>query len=99
LKVTFANRTLERCALDTKRAKREWRTAGVGQAYVDAIQVLLAFDRLEQLYQIRKLGLHALHGDMAGRYSQKLTAAWRLIFQHYPEGDEVYIVEVKDYRQ
>ena len=99
MKVTFANKTLERCASDTKRAKREWKTAGVGQAYVDAIQVLLALDRLEQLYQIHRFGLHALQGDMAGQYSLKLTSAWRLIFQHYPEDDEVYIVEVKDYHQ
>ncbi len=97
MKVTFANRTLERCASDAKRARREWRAAGVAQAYMDAVQELLAFSQLEQLYQIRKLDLHALHGDRDGQYALKLTSAWRMIFQYYPEDNEAYIVEVKDY--
>ena len=66
---------------------------------MDAVQVLLALERIEQLYQIRKLGLHRLHGDREGQYALRLSAGWRLIFQHYPENDEIYIVEVKDYHQ
>ena len=66
---------------------------------MDAVQTLLAFSRIEQLYQLRSLDLHALHGDRDGQYALKLNSAWRLIFQHYPEDDEAYIVEVKDYHR
>ena len=97
MKVTYANRTLERCASDLKRARKEWRPAGVAEAYIDRVPVLIAIDRLDRLYQFRGFGFHALHGKREGQYAISLVDGWRLIFQYYAVEEEIFIVEVVDY--
>lgn len=64
---------------------------------MDVIQILMRVTQLDQLYQIRRLRFHALHGDRHGQYGLRLAGAWRLVVLHYPEQDELFVVEVKDY--
>lgn len=99
MKVAFANRTLKRCANDINRAKKEWKTEGVAQAYVDRIPVLLAIDRLEQLHQFPGFRFHALQGDRKGQYAITLKGLWRLVFEHDTDEEEINILEVKDYHR
>lgn len=97
MKVTYANRTLERSFHSLKRAKRSWRTAGVAEAYVARIPVLMAIDQLEDLYQFPDFGFHRLRGDRRSQYAITLAGSWRLIFEYHVDEDELFIVEVTDY--
>lgn len=97
MKVTFANRTLKRCADDLKRAKKEWSTAGVAQAYCDRVPVLFAIDELEQLRQFRGFDFHWLHGERDGQCAITLVGLWRLVMEPGPDEGEVVVVEVTDY--
>lgn len=97
MQVKFANKTLEKCANDLRRAKRRWRTAGVAEAYVERIPVLMAIEELEQLHQFRGFHFHALHGQRRGQYAITLSGLWRLVFELGADEGEILIVEVKDY--
>lgn len=97
MKVAFANATLRKCANDLRRAKKQWRTAGVAEAYLARVPVLMAIDELDQLYQFRGFNFHPLHGDRRGQYAITLTGLWRLIVEYDADEDLIFIVEVKDY--
>jgi proteic killer suppression protein len=73
-------------------------TAGVQSNHVKRLRLMLAaLDTAEAIEDINVpgFGLHALKGDMKGRWAIKVSGNWRLTFE-FNEGD-VLVLDYEDY--
>ncbi len=93
--IRFANRTLEECATDLRRAVREWGPL-VGDRYPQRLTIISSVPNFEALYAYRMLRLHKLSGDRQERYAVALHDRWRLILRKISE-TEVLVEEVSNH--
>lgn len=91
--VRFATSRLERCYRDISMAQREWGS-NVGRTYIQRVNTLWAAKDGRDLFALRSLHLHALKGDLKGRYSIRLGERERLIVSF--ENDAWTVVHVEE---
>lgn len=92
MQVMFSNGKLQRCSKDLQLAVRTWGEAA-GHKYMRRIALLLAAERLEDLFEFRSLRLHKLQGKQTGQFAITIHDRWRLIVK--PESvDVVWVLEV-----
>jgi toxin HigB-1 len=88
---TFADRTSERFARDGKS-----KFGGMDeQKGLARLQLLDAIASLDDIPQLRSIGLHALTGDRQGQWAMTINGPWRLVFR-FASGD-AFDVEIVDY--
>jgi toxin HigB-1 len=88
---SFANRATERFAVD---GKSKFSGMDVAKALA-RLQVLHAAKSLEDIPQLKSVGLHALSGDRQGQWAMTINGPWRLVFR-FADGD-AHDVEIVDY--
>ncbi len=92
---------------------RSWKNAVAAQVYdgeepnrlrgVDfdlarrRLAVLGVARSLQELGQLKSVGLHKLKGDRRGQWAMNLNGRWRLVFR-YADGD-AFDVEIVDYHK
>ena len=96
MRLIFRNRRLERAYRDPGRAARLWG-ADVGLRYVERVSRIQTRPTWQDLFRLRQLDLHPLHGDRRGQFAARLTGRWRLILQPGEREGEVLILDVEDY--
>ena len=96
MEVIFRTNELRRCYVESARAMRRWGP-DVGRRYIARINQLYAASDFQQLYNIRALRLHPLHGPHIGKLSITLTGRWRLIVREGDSADSVIIEEVSNH--
>ena len=89
--IAFRSAALRRCYENEVTATRQWGSV-VGRKYIQRITVLMAAEKLTDLFQIRALRLHSLEGDREGQYAITVHERWRLILV-YDEAKETLLVE------
>ncbi|MBI2917244.1 MAG: type II toxin-antitoxin system RelE/ParE family toxin [Chloroflexi bacterium] len=92
MNIAFADRDLEACAREMRRAVRRWGT-DVGSRYPQRLVVLAAAPDFSALYKLQFLRLHKLSGEYEGKYAIMLHGRWRIILSRLSE-QEVLIEEV-----
>ena len=74
---------------------------GLPQDYVTKIADIMAFlidiESIEEAFDLQKYKPHLLSGDRAGTYSLRVTANWRITFEHDARENELYDVDYEDY--
>ncbi len=96
MKVTFADRQLERCFLDERLANRTWGDS-VGQRFIQRIKLLQNSSKFEDLFEAQTLRLHPLRGDRTGQWSLTLIGRWRLLFRLSDDQQSITLVEVSNH--
>ena len=93
MEVRFRRNYLRRCANDVAQATRRWGHPA-GSRYTDAIGTIRDAFRLEDLFDVRHLGLHPLRGDRRGEYAIRITGRLRLIVEYDTNNRIVFIKEL-----
>ena len=93
--VQFRSRKLRRCYEHGAGAIREWGP-DVGRRYVQRVGLLLAVERVPDLFTIRSLDFHPLAGNRKGQHAIRLTGQLRLILT-VEDAHTVTVEEVTDY--
>lgn len=94
----------------TRRLERYYRVAGeaarrmppqVAEAYVDAIDTLVAAKTIDDLRPFASWRLESLGGPWRGHHSLWLNRDWRVILRVADEPDRVTIIDLNrhDYRR
>ena len=96
MKVTFADRQLERCFRSRQVAERTWGTQ-VGRRFTERINLLMATAAFEDLFEAKHLRLHGLTGNRADQWSLTLTGRWRLILTLSDDRQTITVVEVSNH--
>ena len=96
MQLIFHSRRLERAYQEPRRATRLWGPV-VGPQFVRRLARLELEPSWEDLFRVRTLNLHPLHGGRAGDFALRLTGGWRLIVQPGSERDQIIIIGVEDY--
>ena len=78
-----------RWRVETRPTRLDENEARLRLAQLDAATVL------EDLGQLRSVGLHKLAGDRAGLWAVTIHGPWRLVFRF--EAGDAYDVEIVDY--
>ena len=88
--VSFANRATERFACEGKS-----KSSGLDIAKAMArLQVLHAAASLDDIPQLKSIGLHALSGNRQGQWAMTINCPWRLVFRfHDGNAEDVEIVD------
>ncbi len=94
--IRFRTRELRRCFEQKNRAQRRWGVA-VGTQYQRRVALIQLADTWHDLFELRTLGLHPLHGDRAGQFAIRLTGAVRLIVERGATTAQIVVVDVEDY--
>jgi|SRR5581483_7342297 len=93
VRVEFASNHLRRCFERYDVAVRTWGPE-VATRYRQRVLSLLYAPGFNDLFGMRSLRLHRLHGERAGQYAIILTNRMRLIVSPSPDGQTVYVEEV-----
>ena len=96
MRVTFANRRLDRCYHARSAATREW-IDNIGDRYIRSIELMKMVSSMQDLRAYPSLRLHRLHGRRAGQFAISLNARWRLIFTHDDYEETIRILEVSNH--
>ena len=96
MEIHFRTRELQRCFEQESRAQRRWGVA-VGAQYQRRVALIQLSSTWHDLFELRTLGLHPLHGDRAGQFAIRLTGAMRLIVERGETAAEITVVNVEDY--
>lgn len=94
MRVLFRTHHLRRCNEDGSLAIRTWG-ANTGRLYRRRIQTMMDVTAFDELFAIRSLRFHPLHGDRAGFFAADLGPQWRLIISR--QGDAVVVEEVTNH--
>jgi len=74
---------------------------GLPQNYVAKIGDIMAFlidiESIDEIFDLQKYRPHLLSGDRAGTYSFRVTANWRITFEHDAVDNELYDLDFEDY--
>lgn len=93
--VRFRSRKLQQCFDRSAEAIGTWAPEA-GRRYVQRVTVLLAAERVSDLYAVRAFDLHPLTGTRNGQHAIRLTGQLRLILTIEHER-AVIVEEVVDY--
>ena len=96
MEIRFRTRELQRCFEQDGRAQRRWGST-VGAQYRQRVALVQLAATWQDVYELRTLGLHPLHGDRAGQLAIRLTGAMRLIVERGRTATEVIVINVEDY--
>ena len=96
MEIRFRTRELRRCFEQKGRAQRRWGTT-VGTQYQRRVAVIQLTSTWHNLFELRTLGLHPLHGDRAGQFAIRLTGSVRLIVERGATTAQIVVVDVEDY--
>ncbi len=92
MEITFADRELDACARETRRAILRWGHE-VGGKYPQRVVILAAAPDFAALYKLRFLRLHKLSGKYEGKYAVTLHGRWRIVLSRLSD-HSVVIEEV-----
>ena len=96
MELHFRATRLRRCFEESALAMRRWGP-DAGRNYIRRLNRIQFVERWDDLYAYRDLDLHPLHGDRAGEFAIRLTAAMRLIVRRGATVGDIVIVNVEDY--
>lgn len=96
MKVTFANRRLDRCYHARRSAVREWGD-NIGDRYIRSIELMKMSSSMQDMRAYSSLRLHRLQGRRAGQFAVSLNARWRLIFTYNEYEETIRILEVSNH--
>lgn len=91
---TWANRASERLYTGGKSAGFRGLDADVAQRRLASLD---AATSLQDLGQLRSVGLHKLKGDRAGQWAITVNGRWRICFRF--KGGDAYDIEIVDYHR
>ena len=93
MEVRFGTDQLRRAYEDKRVRTRAWGEV-IARLYVRRVDTLYAAETMQTLRAITSLHLHALKGDLKGKYAIDLDNAYRLILTF--EGRHMTIVRVEE---
>ena len=84
-------------ALSRKTAPSAAGVSQWGRSISGRVALIQLADTWHDLFELRTLGLHPLHGDRAGQFAIRLTGAVRLIVERGATTAQIVVVDVEDY--
>lgn len=76
--VSFRNKRLEKCFVESKKAVKEFGS-DIARRYIQRIKIIQTAKSIDELKALPGLRFHALSGDRAGTYAVNLSGYMRLI--------------------
>lgn len=95
MEVDFATNRLRRCYESSSLGERAWGK-DVARKYIQRIDIIYAADSFPDLFAIRALKLHPLHGPHQGRFGITLQGRRRLVVTPI-DGKAVRVEEVTNH--